>query len=160
MAILDLQAAISVYRFQVQFGVPSFNTSHTNLLIPYTTYGNPTLVGNLTTYEYSLDGILWTTMTAEPGTVITSLNFTPAGEAHTFSWRIKDDIGQDVYNKSIFIRLQANSGAVSTAVIVYSAYFSKTVVNEETAQNAYALPEDYSGLPGSSLLEKAPKVGK
>lgn len=160
MAYVDLQAAIGVYRFQIQLGTPSFNASHSNLVIPYTTYGNPALVGDLTTYEYSLDGSVWTAMTAEPGTVTTNLNFTTTGVAQTFSWRIKEDIGQDVYNKSIFIRLLATSGSVSTALVIYSAYFSKTVSNEELTRNAFELPEDYSGLPGSSLLEKAPKVGR
>lgn len=160
IGLVDLQAAIGVYRFQIMIGTPSFDVTHTNLVIPYTTYGNPALVGNLTIYEYSLDGVVWTAMTAEAGTVTTNLTFSPTGEAQTFTWRLKADIGQNIYNKSIVIRLQATSGAVNTALAVYNAYFSKTVVNEELAQSTYKLPEDYSGISGSDLLEKAPKVGK
>lgn len=158
-SILNLPGSIGVYRFQIEFGAVSFSENHRQLIIPYTTYGNTALVGNLTTYQYSLDGSTWVNMTAAAGTVISNLNFTPSGAAQTFTWEIKTDIPQGIYNKNIYIRLQATSGTMVTTMATYSAYFTKTVVNEvESGKNK--LPEDYSGISGSDLLEKAPKVGK
>jgi hypothetical protein len=155
--LLNIQGSIGIYRFQIAYGTQSFSTNHQQLVIPYTAYGNTALVADLTTYEYSLDGSSWSAMTAAVGTVVTDLDFTPTGEAQSFTWEIKEDITGGIYNKSIYIRFQATSGTITTAVTSRSFYFPKVVSNEVTARSANQLPEDYEGINGSDLLKNAPK---
>lgn len=157
---VDLQGSIGIYRFQIAIGNYSFSADHQQLIIPYTGYGNTALVANLTTYEYSLDGSTWLTMTAAAGTVVTSLNFTPSGGSFTFTWVLKDDLGDNIYNKDIYIRFQATSDTLQTTMVNTSVYFSKIIVNEATARNTPKLPGDYSGISGSDLLVNAPKIKK
>jgi hypothetical protein len=155
-SILNLPGSIGIYRFQITIGTPSFSVNHQQLVIPYTTYGNTALVADLTTYQFSLDGSTWTTMTAAVGTVVSNLNFTPTGTAQTFTWEIKSDLPSGIYNKNIYIRLQATSGTMVTTMLNYTAYFTKEVANE-AASAKNKLPDDYTGISGSDLLENAPK---
>jgi hypothetical protein len=158
--LLDIQGTISIYRFQIAFGAHTFSANHQQLIVPYTAYGNTTLVADLTTYEYSLDGISWSTMTAAVGTVVTDLDFTPTGEVQTFTWEIKEDIGNNIYNKGVYIRFQATSDDLLTVMTSRSFYFPKIVSNEVNARNANKLPDDYAGIIGSDLLKNAPKTGR
>jgi hypothetical protein len=158
--IKNLSGSIGIYRFQLFFGSISFSNNHQNVIIPYTGYGNTALIADLTTYEYSLDGSSWHTMTAAVGTVVTGLNFTPTGGSFSFEWEIRTDIGNSIYNKNIYIRFQATSGTLQTAVMNNSANFQKVVVNETNARNTPKLPDDYSGISGSDLLANAPKIKK
>jgi hypothetical protein len=158
MANKDLIGNIIINNFKIVLGTLAFNETHTVLIIPYTGIANPAATVNLTTYEYSLDGATWGTMTAETGTVVTNLNFTTSGGSFSFNWKIKDDLGSSIYNKSIHIRLQATNGTMLTTMMNSSAYFSKIVVNETPTKNTTGLPDDYQGIPGSDLLVNAPKV--
>jgi len=158
MANKDLMGNIIINKFKIILGTLTFNELHTVLIIPYTGIANPIATVNLTTYEYSLDGITWETMTAEVGTVVTNLNFTTSGESFSFNWEIKNDLGSNIYNKDIYIRLQATNGTMLTAMMNNSAYFPKIVVNETPTKNTTGLPNDYQGISGSDLLVNAPKI--
>lgn len=155
---LNLPASLGIYRFQIQRGVPYFSDDHQQIILPYTGYGNTALVADLTTYQYSLDGINWSNMTAAIGTVVTDLDFTPTGEGHVFTWDIKTDIDNSIYNKNIYTKFVATSDTIITSEANYTVYLPKIVVNEENAQDSrYQLPDDYQGISGSDLLDKAPK---
>jgi hypothetical protein len=140
------------------FGSISFSENHRNLVIPYIGTANPALTADLTTYEYSLDGSIWETMTPTLGTVTTGLAFISGGGSFTFTWTIKDDIGTNIYNKEILIRLQATSSGMTTTMINRSLYFSKEVSSSDARKNKPKLPDDYSGISGSDLLVRAPKA--
>lgn len=159
MAYKNLVGDILINNFKIVLGTFSFNETHTVLITPYTGTANPIATADLTTYEYSLDGITWAAMTAEAGTDITDLAFTTSGASFVFNWEIKSDLGDNIYNKEIFIRFQATSGTMVTTMLSYRAYFSK-IVSNAADQAGYQLPEDYQGISGSDLLEKAPKTGK
>lgn len=100
--------------------------------------GSPQLVADLTTYEYSLDGVTWETMTA--------------------GWEIREDLGDQIYNKEMFIRLQATSDTIETTIKSYRLYFSKQVLNLSGISDTPLFPEDYSGISGTDLLKRAPKT--
>jgi hypothetical protein len=152
----NISGDIGVYKFQMTFGVASFTSNNTRLLIPYTGTADTALTANLTTYEYSLDGITWTAMTASSSTVVSSLSFTPTGASLSFEWMIKTDLGQSIYNKDIMVRLRATSGDITTSIITTTYNFSKIV--SRAAQDIEYLPIDYSGIDGEELIkEKAPK---
>jgi hypothetical protein len=154
---IDLNTTINAFNLQIFFGEYSFNATHTLLNLPFIGKANPASTANITTYEYTLDGTNWETMTPSSGSDISSLAFTPTGASFTFIWAIKADIGDDIYNKDIYIRLQATSGSVTTILKTSYLYFEKTVSNVSIQTSTGALPDDYDGLPGNLLLEKAPK---
>lgn len=157
--ILNLPASLGIYRFQIQRGIPYFSADHQQIILPFTGYGDPAQVADLTSYQYSLNGITWSPMTAAVGTVLTDLDFTSIGEAHLFTWEIKTDLGSSIYNKNIYTRFIATSSILVTAAANYTVYLPKIVVNQESARDSrYQLPEDYQGISGSDLLEKAPKT--
>ena len=153
----NLSGSIGVYKFSLSYGAYSFTSNNTRLLIPYTGVADTALTADLTTYEYSLDGSTWATMTASASTVVSSLSFTPTGASLSFEWMIKADLGQSIYNKDIQVRLQATSGDITTAVTTTTYNFEKSV-SSAASQNYVGLPEDYSGIDGGDLIkEKAPK---
>lgn len=160
MAYKDIAGDIIVNNFKIVFGTFSFNETHTVLSIPYTGTANPAATADLSTYDYSLNGTTWTAMTPEVGTDVTGLSFTPTGASLSFNWEIKQDIGDNIYNREIFIRFQATSGTMTTTLKTYRLYFEKIVSNLTNVQSVSALPDDYQGIPGSDLLKNAPKAGR
>lgn len=154
---IDLNTSITAYNFQLFSGEYSFNATHTLLNLPFVGKSSPASTANLTTYEYTLDGITWAAMTPSSGSDISSLAFTPTGASFTFIWAIRTDLGEEIYNKDIYVRMQATSGSVTTIMRSSYLYFSKVTTNVATQQSTGELPDDYSGIPGSALLEKAPK---
>ena len=156
MAIINVEATVGIYKFVLNFGIPALSGLNRELTIPYTGTASPAMTAALTTYEYSLDGTTWYTMTPSSSTVTTGLSFTPTGAALTFTWMMKDDIGDAIYNKEIFSRLQATSGTLTTTLKSYTLYFPK-IQSDTGISDTPPLPEDYRGINGSDLLEKAPK---
>ena len=159
--IIDIPASIGIYKFQIIPGAYAFEEGNRNVILNYTGYGNPTLTANLSSYLYSVDsGATWHVMTPKVGTVVTGLSFTASGTACTFTWTIKDDLGDSIYNKEILVRLQAVSGSIVTAVTPFTLYFRKQVVNAADIGKKPPLPPDYSGISGGDLLVNAPKPKK
>jgi len=154
---IDLNTSINVFNLQLLFGEYSFNTTHTLLNLPFIGKASPAATANLTTYEYTLDGITWETMTPSSGSDVSSLAFTPTGASFTFIWAIRTDLGEEIYNKDIYVRLQATSGSVTTTLKTSYLYFAKVVSNTAARESTGDLPADYDGIPGNLLLEKAPK---
>jgi hypothetical protein len=139
-------------------GTVNLNSTRTKLPISILCKANPALTANITTYQYSLDGSTWYTMTYGEDTVIENVSFTTSGTMSPFNWNIKEDLGNDIYNKNIYIRLQAASGGMVSNTLSTSFYFAKEVVNSEIVREKTSLPKDYVGVSGSSLLESAPKL--
>lgn len=154
---VDLFGDISVHKFQVAIGTAPLSGNH--VTISYTGTANPALTVDLTTYEYSLNGSTWETMTPQVGTVTTGLLFTTSGASFTFVWMIKTDIGDNIYNRGIQVRLQATSSDMTTTMMSKSLLFEKIVMNMgDAGRNRPKLPDDYEGVAGSDLLVNAPKV--
>jgi len=160
MAIINVEATVGIYNFVLNYGIPALSGLNRELTIPYTGTASPALTTDLTTYEYSLDGITWYTMTPSSSTVTTSLSFTPTGAALEFVWMMKDDIGDAIYNKEIYTRLQATSGIMTTTLKSYTLYFPKIQSDISNISETPPLPEDYRGINGSDLLVNAPKSGR
>ena len=155
--ILDLPGDISVHKFQIAIGTAPLSGNH--VTISYTGTANPVLTADLTSYEYSLNGSTWETMTPQVGTVTTGLSFTTSGASFTFVWMIKTDMGDNIYNRGIQIRLQATSSDMTTTMMSKSLLFEKLVMNMgDAGSNRPKLPDDYSGISGGDLLANAPKV--
>jgi hypothetical protein len=155
----DFKGDIKVYNFRITYGVPSLTSNKQGILIPYNGIAEPALTANITSYDYSMDnGSTWTAMTPSGGTSLTGLSFTPSGASLNFTWLSKSQIGLSMYNNQIRIRLRATSGALLTAYAMYTLYFERTAVNLRAQQTGSPFPSDYSGVPGSDLLENAPKV--
>ena len=144
--------------FQLDISTPYFNNNHSIIGVPYVCKANPELLANLSKFEYSLDGNNWSSMTPTEDTIVNNLEFSNDGNSYTFYWKVKEDIPK-IYNRDIFIRLQASSANMLTVVKNYRLYYSKQIIS--SMDNVpIELPEDYSGVPGHTLLEKAPKVIK
>lgn len=158
--ISNVAATIGISQFVLTYGIPALSGLNRELTIPYTGTANPALTAALTTYEYSLDGVIWLPMTPSSSTVVTGLSFTPTGAALSFIWMMKDDIGDNIYNKEIYSRLQATSGVMTTTIKSYTLYFPKIQMDASIINEKPPLPEDYRGIQGSDLLENAPKSGK
>jgi hypothetical protein len=158
---VNILVGIEIHKFQITQGIYSLTDSNRNVSIRYTGVGDPISTADLSIYQYSSDsGISWQTMSVADGTIITNLSFTPTGNELIFTWRIKDDIGENIYNKDILVRIQATSESLSTILTPFSLYFSKIVVNAADANKKPPLPNDYEGIPGWDLLSNAPKAKK
>jgi len=156
MATLDVTGNICINLFQVSIGEPTFSGGNSSLSIPYIGKANPEVTAELTTFEYSLDGNTWESMTATQDTITTNLIFTPVGATFNFNWVLKEDLGDSIYNKEILIRFKATSTGMTTALVVYSLFFKKEVLNLSNAQLKAPLPADYPGISGGDLLSNAP----
>jgi hypothetical protein len=142
----------------VLFGIPTLSADKLKVTIPFTGKANPILTADLSVYEYSLtNGATWIEMTAGSGSDLTSLDFTGSGASFTFVWEADSDIGPRLYNNYIRLRLKAESGLYETAVATYILYLEKVIINPTATAQAVPFPQDYRGIPGSSLLENAPK---
>lgn len=159
LATKNVPGSVYTHVFSINTSAPTFTYNNTRALFSYIGTANPILTANLTTYEYSLDGSSWTAMTPSGSTVTTGLAFTITGASFSFEWMIKQDLGDDIYNKNIYVRFQATSGAYSTSLLSYTVYFEKSVTNEAQQEQLSYLPDDYSGIDGGDLIkELAPKT--
>ena len=158
--IRNITAAIEAYDFRVTFNIPTLSADKQQVLISYNGFASPILTAALTTYEYSMDnGTTWSAMTASGDTTLTGLAFTVAGASLMFKWQAKTDIGTNLYNRQIRIRLRATSGAIVSDYSMYTLFFERLSTNVAAdAESNNPFPEDYSGVPGNELLNNAPKT--
>lgn len=160
MAYEDLAGDIAVYDYRITYGVPSLSTDKQSVIIPYNGIADPALTSALVVYKYSLDnGTSWSDMTPSSTTQLTGLSFTASGTSLSFEWESKADIGVSMYNTTIRIKLQAQSGSLTTAEATYNLYFERTSTNLAQQADSAPFPDDYSGIPGNELLVNAPKLG-
>jgi hypothetical protein len=155
---IDISGRINLSKFKIVFSSSSFNDINTLLNINYMGIGDPTLISDITTYEYSVSDSAWASMTLETGTDVIDLTFTPSGSAFTFIWKIKEDIGDSIYNKNINIRFQATSSTLETTMAYYSVYFPKIVSDLTNVVSTPPLPVSYQGIDSSDLMSNAPKI--
>lgn len=148
--------------FDIDIAAPALSTDFSQVTIPFTGSANPAQTSSvdLTSYQYSMDsGETWSAMTAGTGSDISNLTFEVAGTEHEFIWEAKQDLGTQIYNNNILIRLVGeatfNGDTVSVIGTRY-VYFARVVTNEAEEESS-PFPEDYSGTPGYLLLEDAPR---
>jgi hypothetical protein len=152
----NLLGSIVIKDFRVIVGIPTITSDRLCVSIPYTGIANPALTADLSVYEYSTNnGTTWSTMTTS--STVTNLSFTTAGASFTLVWAADTDISTLLFNNYLRIRVKAESGLYESAYATAILYFEKTIINPQTATQNVPFPEDYRGIPGSDLLEKAPK---
>jgi hypothetical protein len=89
-----------------------------------------------------------------------NLTFDTDGEDYELVWQAKTDIGTNIYNNNILIRIIAQaafSGDTITTTKQAILYFSRVVTNQAQVGSSAPFPDDYSGTPGNKLLENAPR---
>lgn len=152
----NLSGLVYIRDFRILFGVPALSTDKHQVTIPFTGLANPALTADLTTYEYTLDGgLTWNTMSSS--STIYHLAFTPSGASFTFTWNSYTQIGADMYNNTIRVRLGATSGAFVTATPMYILYFEKISTDTRLSRTP-PFPADYRGIPGTDLMKNAPRA--
>jgi len=159
----NLNGSISVYELKMVLGVASLDTTtqFQDVLIPYTSIGNPADTNaSLIQYWYSLDaGVTYSVMTPTSDTVTTGLTFSTSGTVNLFKWRIKYDLNNDIYNRSIKIAFKALGTEGYSLETSRFLYFPRTIVDQTTVNSSTVLfPNDYSGVAGYELLKFAPKT--
>lgn len=159
----NLPGRVNVVDFSVVIGTVSMSADFQKITIPFTGSANPAKTSsvNIVTYQYSLDdGTTWSNMTLDIGSSDTAnLTFDVDGEDYELVWNVKTDLGTQVYNNSIKIKIQAQAtfGTDSiTATRMKYIYFPR-VVTDEAATSESPFPLDYSGVPGNDLLKYAPR---
>ena len=154
----DLAGGISAVDFRIAFGAAQLSTDKQNVDIPFIGVGNPARNADLSMYDYSVDsGATWLPMTVVAGTPLTGLAFSTAGTSHTFVWAARIDVGSDLFNNNIKVRLQADGGVVLTDIAIFNLYFARSQQNISLQDQGSQFPDDYSGVPGDTLLANAPK---
>jgi hypothetical protein len=159
----DLSSYLDVVDFSISSVLPPvLSADYTKVTLTYTGNATPTNTGvNLTTYQYSLDGINWSPMTVASGSVISGVTFSSIGNSYPFIWSIRHDIGTNIYNIPIQVRFQATatfaSNIVSTGYKYVSVHLPKILTISELVTQSVFSPE-YSGTAGYSLMKNAPKV--
>lgn len=160
----NIQGSIKAYDFRIAFKTPVLSSNKQQVVLDYYGIANPVLTASITTYQYSTDnGTTWNTMTPSGDTTLSGLGFTTTGvpvsaSTFTFKWEFKTDIGTNLYNNLVRVRLQATSGSLVTAYASYTLNFERTVTNVAQQQENIPFPSDYAGIPGTDLLENAPKI--
>jgi len=158
MSLKNLPADIQTYDFKVVFGVPSLSSDKQKVEIPYTGIADAALTADIVVYDYSTDnGSTWEQMTPSSGTTLTGLSFTASGSSFQFDWEAKADLGLSLYNQTLRIRLQAESGGILSNLGLYQVYFERSVSDPSLDQENVPFPEDYKGVPGEQLLTNAPR---
>jgi hypothetical protein len=163
ISLYDLSSYLNVVDFNISNVLsPVLSSNYTKVTLNYIGTATPTNTGvNLTTYQYSLDGITWSPMTVAFGSIISDLTFNSSGNSYPFIWSIRHDIGTNIYNIPIQVRFQATatfgSDVVSTSYKYVSVYMKKTI----TTSYINAIPvfsPTYVGENGYVLMKNAPKV--
>jgi hypothetical protein len=101
----------------------SQNTSSGYVNVNYNLQDGNSDPSSLINHEYSFNGIDWQTMTEKSGVGsdgISGLSSSPSGVAHIFVWDAGSDLG-NIFSNSIYIRLRADDGIISSNYLTSSA---------------------------------------
>jgi len=164
ISTFNIASYLNVVDFNISsISTPVLSTDFTKATLTYVGIANPTNTSvNLTAYQYSLDGgVTWSNMTACAGSNITGLTFSPTGNSYSFIWSIRNNVGSNIYNRSIQIRFDAT--ATFGPDIIITNYKQNTVYLPKVVSilNIPVVPvfsPSYAGVVGSSLLKNAPKI--
>jgi hypothetical protein len=160
MPVTILTSNLNVVDFKISNVLtPVLSSDFATVALTYIGLANPTNASvTLTVHDYSLDGSTWLPMTTSSPT--TGLTFTPAGASIPFVWSIKTDIGTNIYNTSIKVRLRASatfgSDPVLTDYKIVTVYLAKAI-STPTPVGQSPFSADYKGTKGSDLMKNAPK---
>lgn len=160
----NLVGRVNVIDFSISIGISSLSADFQKVIIPFTGTANPAQTSsvNIVSYEYSIDnGSTWNSMTLDSAESDTdNLTFDTDGEEYSLTWQAKTDIGTQIYNNSIQIRLNAQATFGSDTVTVVKmtlVSFPRSVSNQAKVGSSSPFPEDYSGILGEKLLTNAPR---
>lgn len=160
----NLSGRVNVVDFAIAIGHESLSSDFQKVTIPFTGTANPARTNSVDVIsaQYSLNsGDTWADMTLVSADSDTSnLTFDVDGEEYNLVWQAKTDIGTNIYNNNILIRIRAQaafSGDIIVATKQAILYFSRSVTNQAQIGTSAPFPEDYSGTPGTKLLENAPR---
>lgn len=160
----DLSGSVNAVDFAISIGHSSLSSDFQKITIPYTGNANPAQTSsvNIVLSQYSTDsGTTWNDMTLVSADSDTSnLTFDVDGESYNLVWQAKTDLGTQIYNNSIKIRIRAQATFGSDTVITTKMaflYFPRSVSNQAQVGSTAPFPDDYSGTPGEKLLVNAPR---
>lgn len=159
----NLTARLNALDFAVAIGTTTLSSDFQTVTVAFEGSANPAITSgvDITGYEYSMDsGETWSTMTIDSGSSDTAnLTFDTDGESYSILWNAKTDLGSEIYNNSIRIRLTAQATFGTDVVSVTGTkYITFTRVSTnliETSDSPF--PDSYQGTPGDKLLENAPR---
>ena len=161
MSFQNLQGDVTVYALSVKLGMPAISSNKQYIDIPYVGVSSPdSSTIAMIKYQYSLDGgATYADMTPVSNASISNLNFTEAGTDLTFEWDAKKDIGNDLYNRTLTIVLQAEGFDLTSSEVSRSFIFNKTTINAETERAKKPFPDTYQGIDGNKYKQsKMPRT--
>lgn len=148
---LNIQASFISYRFTINFGVPTRASGSNLVQIPYDGYSPADAGVSISLAQYSTDGIIFHNATVNDSAELTSLTFGPDGVSNIFTWKAYLDLGDSLFNQTIYFKMKASSTDYSTPVSLTSFIITKKTTSGGP-QDQGTLPETYRGVQGSSLL--------
>ncbi|MFA6145960.1 MAG: hypothetical protein WC697_01335 [Patescibacteria group bacterium] len=98
------------------------------VVVNYTGTDHQNQTNNLVTYEYSLNGTDWQTMTEKSGVGsdgVTNLAFNSSGTNLVFHWDVGADL-PDVEDSAVYVRLESNDSVTNSNIAVSSAFVVNT----------------------------------
>jgi hypothetical protein len=161
MSFNNFTGDISVYGLSIKLGQPAISSNKQYIEIPYVGIASPASnTVSIIKYQYSLDnGVTYLNMTPMDSSDITNLSFNEDGNAIRFKWNAKADIGNDLYNKSINVILQASEFGLTSAEATRSVYLNRTTTDVAAERAKKVFPDTYGGIPGSVYMQnKLPKI--
>ena len=127
--------------------------NETQIFIQYRGKSKPSLTGDLTIYEYSLDNIIWHQMSVTEGSEINDLPFIVNWSGFDLTWNAVSDMEEDFYNKNIWIRFKAVSDDKETDIVSYRIFFKNPIT--QTSNRSINNKID---MNGSDLMIQAPRT--
>lgn len=94
------------------------------VVISYTGTDGQGDISNITTYQYSIDNTIWSTMTEKSGvgsSGVTNLVFLPTSSSYTFAWNSAADL-PNIEDSTVYIRLKANDTQTDSTLATSSAF--------------------------------------
>ncbi len=149
--VLNIQASFTSYRFTINFGIPTRASGSNLVQIPYDGFGPADSTIGISLAQYSIDGVTFHNATVNSGGELSNRTFGPDGVGNVFTWKAHLDIGDSLFNRTIYFRMRASNTDYSTPIALTSFVIVKKTTLGGT-QDQSTLPETYKGVQGSSLL--------
>lgn len=130
------------------------------IAIQYQCKSKPVSISHLNLYEYSLDDVIWYTMTVTEDSEINNLHVSRNWLSFNLTWDALNDIidkiidtEEGLYNRAMWIRFMASNDSQETYLVIYQMYFKNPIykLNLDSSNN-------HIDINGCNLLEQAPGV--
>jgi PKD repeat protein len=139
------------FRFTINFGIPTRAPGSGTVQMPFTGYYEDNSPVDITLAQYSLNGTLFQNASALSSSDTDDLVFGPDGVGHVFNWKASEDLGNDLFNKTIYFKMQATSPEFVSSISETTFTIVK-VTTTGSKKDEVVFPGSYKGTSGNSIL--------